>query len=115
MNFIIVGKTNYDNDLRTLISSHKLDRVYIKNGNDIEILSDLSICESMTDSNTCGCNHCLYNIRLKSSIKIKKFFKELIKDDDAIRVSNNINYKNYAIFYNIIDNEIENKKSLIKL
>jgi hypothetical protein len=53
MNFIIVGKTNYDNDFRTLISSHKLDRVYIKNGNDIEILSNLSICESMTNSNIC--------------------------------------------------------------
>lgn len=115
MNFIVVGKTNYDNDFRTLISSDKLDRVYIKNGNDIEILSNLSICESMINSNTCVCNHCLYDIRLKSSIKIKNFLKELIKDDDTIKVSNNINYKNYAIFYNIVDNEIENKKSLIKL
>lgn len=115
MNFIIVGKTNYDNDLRTLISSHKLDRVYIKNGNDIEILSNLFICESMTNSNICVCDHCLSDVRLKSSIKIKNFLKELIKDDDTIKVSNNINYKNYAIFYNIVDNEIENKKSLIKL
>lgn len=115
MNFIIVGKTNYDNDLRTLISSHKLDRVYIKNGNDIEILSNLFICESMTNSNTCVCDHCLSYVRLKSSIKIKNFLKELIKDDDTIKVSNNINYKNYAIFYNIVDNEIENKKNLIKL
>lgn len=115
MNFIIVGKTNYDNDLRTLISSHKLDRVYIKNGNDIEILSNLFICDSMTNSNTCVCNHFLSDVRLKSSIKIKNFLKELIKDDDTIKVSNNINYKNYAIFYNIVDNEIENKKSLIKL
>lgn len=115
MNFIIVGKTNYDNDFRTLISSHKLDRVYIKNGNDIEILSNLSMCESMTNSNTCVCDHCISDVRLKSSIKIKSFLKKLIKDDDTIKVSNNINYKNYAIFYNIVDNELENKKSLIKL
>lgn len=39
-----------------------------------------------------------------------KYFSKLIKDDDTIKVSNNINYKNYAIFYNIVDNEIENKK-----
>lgn len=120
MNFIIVGKANYDNDFRTLITSNKLDRVYIKNGNDIEVLSNLSlmihnICESMTNSNTCVCDHCLSDVRLKSSIKIKNILKELIKDDDTIKVSNNINYKNYAIFYNIVDNEIENKKSLIKL
>lgn len=117
MNFIIVGKTNYDDDLRTLISSHKLDRVYIKNRNNIEILSDLSICDSSssTNINTCVCNHCLSDVRLKSSIKIKNFLKELIKDGDIIKVSNNINYKNYVIFYNIVDNEIENKKSLIKL
>jgi hypothetical protein len=115
MNFIIVGKTNYDNDFRTLISLHKLDRVYIKNGNDIEILSNLSICESMTNSNICVCDHCISDVRLKSSNKLKKVLKDIIKDDDTIKVSNNIHYKNYAIFYNIVDNQVENKKSLIKL
>lgn len=115
MNFIIVGKTNYDNDLRTLISSNKLDRVYIKNGDDIEILSNLSICESMTNSNTCKCNHCLCDVRLKSNNKLKKVLKDIIKDDDTIKVSNNIHYKNYAIFYNIVDDQVESKKSLIKL
>jgi hypothetical protein len=116
INFIIVGKANYDNNFRNLISSPKLDRVYIKDGNDIEILSDLSLCERMTNSDTCVCNYCLCDIRLKSSIKIKKFFNKLIKDDDyAIRVSNNINYKNYAIFYNIVDDQMRNKKRLIKI
>ncbi len=115
MNFIIVGKTNYDSELRTLISLHKLDRVYIKNGNDIEILSNLSLCESMTNSNTCVCDHCLSDVRLKSSNKLKKVLKDIIKDDDVIKVSNNIHYKNYVIFYNIVDDQVENKKSLIKL
>lgn len=107
INFIIIQKLNNDINFRKISVLNELDKVYIKNKNNVKILSNLSHFHLEANDIIP-----ISEVRSILANKIKNHYhlNELVNDNDINKIISNIHCKNYKIFYSIIADDGKNKQ-----
>lgn len=115
INFIVVNTSTYDSNFRSLMSLSEIENVYIVDSESVEILKNMQVCIAVHNTNCCTCSYCVNLLKNDSGNRLKKYFNKLLKSEDIDKISILINQKNYIIFYNIVDDETNINKPIIKL